>query len=116
MEVDFVNFENIANNKILVTAGKYTNPKDEDDENNFDTFVKFYLLKSWFNVDKYERFGKKVMNYKPAKLTLNNGEDYIKYSYNDSSVEFFINNFYVKLEQRFAPECLRERLSEFIDC
>ena len=111
MEVDFVNFENITNNKILVVAGKYT-----DDEDNPNEFLKFYLLKSWFNIDKYEKFGKKVMNYKSTKLILNNGEDYLKYSYNDSSVEFKIGDFYIKLEQRFATECLRENLSEFIDC
>ena len=105
MDVDYVYFEKIKND-ILVTAGHYIDGNEKD-------VLKFTFNTSKINLEEYEESGQRISNYKNEKIRINKNE-YIEYNFRESSVRFKLLNLNIKLIQRFAPECLRENLSEFL--
>ena len=105
MQVDFVEF-NSKQDVTNVIAGKY------DSSNRKIILLNFYFNNLTIDSNEFGRFSEKVMDYKNAKLNISNNE-YIKYNYAKSSVTFKTNNIFVTLSQNFAPECLKEALSEF---
>jgi len=107
ISVDYVNFDgDRIEDRVVVSAGLYDSTTEI--QNHLLTFVIDVS-----HAENFHDFSDKVDNSEDATLYLNDGHtDYIQYIAEGSIVIFNQSNCRYCLNQNFAPECLREGLSD----